>query len=686
MANNDIFIVDGIVDELVENSKSDYSRGEIFEKFVVSEILKSYDLTENELDSGIVDGKNDGGIDGFYIFVNGILVSNQAEKLPKTSIDLEVYIITSKHADTYSLAPLESIDSTISELFNLNLSESDLTSAYNEDILKKRALLSYCYRKLAARLEKFSINFVYASRGDVGKLADAHNISSKGEKILATCEQLFSNSSPSLTYWGATEIIKSYRKKRNGESIVKTQKIFQQADHFVMVVKLKDYYDFITDESKKLKRYFFDENVRDFLGENRTNLDIAHSLNEVEEIDFWLLNNGVTILVSSAVQTDGELLMESVQIVNGLQTSNCIYQYFSKGGEDTSNRSLLIKVIKSTESKVRNAIIQSTNNQSTIPLYSLHATDKIQKDIEDYMFQNGLYYERKNKYYQNLGYDKADIFDPLYLAYGYTALVLKLPHRAIKLKQKFMNKPSQYNKVFSEAEDIRIWPKVALVQRLVEPHIEKSKLDLGTNKINFMKTFRPLVCFILISKYYKSFSYKRQDLISLEITELSTELVEETVNDVVTFYKKLPPNQKEIKKMGNRNLVNSLLRHISNEYFLEGYETVAHRRDFIYDDYQIDDEFLRMVQSKLSVSLYEGIYQDIANELDCTPEKVIRAISVLQIDDDFLKLVQSKLRKPSYRGMHRDIAKELDCNAEKVSGAIRILRKKVLEEQSKASN
>ena len=75
MANNEVVLVDGIIDErlLTKNLQDNATnRGSEFESFAFSEILKPFDLTEKELQNGIVDGSDDGGIDGFYIFVNGV--------------------------------------------------------------------------------------------------------------------------------------------------------------------------------------------------------------------------------------------------------------------------------------------------------------------------------------------------------------------------------------------------------------------------------------------------------------------------------------------------------------------------------------------------------------------------------------------------------------------------------------
>lgn len=53
-----------------------------------------------------------------------------------------------------------------------------------------------------------------------------------------------------------------------------------------------------------------------------------NTLEAQDEIDFWNLNNGITLLTSSATLYDDTIEAENIQIVNGLQTTNTIFNYF----------------------------------------------------------------------------------------------------------------------------------------------------------------------------------------------------------------------------------------------------------------------------------------------------------------------------------------------------------------------
>lgn len=153
-----------------------------------------------------------------------------------------------------------------------------------------------------------------------------------------------------------------------------------------------------------MRKYLFDSNVRDFMGINAVNGDILDTLeNRKNNEDFWWLNNGITILCSSAVAIGKSITIENVQIVNGLQTSECIYRYFVGDEHEQEDRVVLIKILPCDTIAIADDITRSTNNQTEVMSSSLRATDKIQEDIEDILKKEDMYYERRVNYYVNQG-------------------------------------------------------------------------------------------------------------------------------------------------------------------------------------------------------------------------------------------------------------------------------------------
>ena len=127
MAKNDVVLIDAIIDQRLAEGHPSSQRDEVFEFLALEQLLKDYDLSHDEIESGWVDGRDDGGIDGFFVFVNGYLVQDPlAFSWPKRSAEIEVWIMTCKHHETFLQAPLNSLVASTPELLDLSVDRSAL--------------------------------------------------------------------------------------------------------------------------------------------------------------------------------------------------------------------------------------------------------------------------------------------------------------------------------------------------------------------------------------------------------------------------------------------------------------------------------------------------------------------------------------------------------------------------------
>jgi len=67
MARNDTILIDSLLQQMQEKTPGDI--GDIFERFALDQILKSYDLSTEEIDFGWTDGSLDGG-DRWILYIN----------------------------------------------------------------------------------------------------------------------------------------------------------------------------------------------------------------------------------------------------------------------------------------------------------------------------------------------------------------------------------------------------------------------------------------------------------------------------------------------------------------------------------------------------------------------------------------------------------------------------------------
>jgi hypothetical protein len=91
MAKNDTILLDGLIEQRVSDAFPSNRPDEVFEYLGFEQVLKDYDLSREEIESGWVDGRDDGGIDGFYTFINGHLLRDPTNfSWPKRNAEIEV--------------------------------------------------------------------------------------------------------------------------------------------------------------------------------------------------------------------------------------------------------------------------------------------------------------------------------------------------------------------------------------------------------------------------------------------------------------------------------------------------------------------------------------------------------------------------------------------------------------------
>jgi hypothetical protein len=186
---------------------------------------------------------------------------------------------------------------------------------------------------------------------------------------------------------------------------------------------------------------------------------------------------------------------------------------------------LLVKTIVSSNPLVRDQIIQATNNQNVVELASLHATDKIQRDIEDVLVKYEWYYERRKNYYRNAGKPDARIITPMFLAAAYVGIVMKNPAHAARLKSKFMRRADQYESVFSEATPLEVWPVLAEVVKRVE--VELERVRPRGNGERFLARWRNLVALLVVARLCKTFGFGVKNIVGLDRTALTPSAIVE---------------------------------------------------------------------------------------------------------------------------------------------------------------
>ena len=222
---------------------------------------------------------------------------------------------------------------------------------------------------------------------------------------------------------------------------------------YVGLVKLKTFRDFLEDEPGVLAERIFEFNVRGFAQDSSVNNAIGKTLAEQKGLpNFWLLNNGVTIIAAKAVPASHIMLdIEDPQIVNGLQTSRVIFDYFTKpeNKDLVDERTVLIRVIQTADQEIQDKIIRATNSQNKMSPAALRMTDQIHRDIEELFKQSDLFYDRRKGFYRDQGKPIRRIVSVNAVAQAVIAILLQRPDDARARPGDYFKDDDKYDTIFA---------------------------------------------------------------------------------------------------------------------------------------------------------------------------------------------------------------------------------------------
>jgi hypothetical protein len=456
MANNDQIILDQIVQEQRANRAQGMKDSDFFEIYVAEQILKDFDLSDDEIESGLIGGIQDGGIDGIYTFANGELVQDDFDHgTLKKGILIEVVIIQSKASNGFDEDAINKLMAVTGHLFSLAQPVTNFKERYNEGVRAAVETFRKLYTDTASRFPELRFRYIYATRGDSsnvhpnvrGKIADLKNVISG----------LFTTARFDFSFLGASDLLALARK----QPVTSFQMQFTESligdKGYVALVKLKEFIRFIRADDGNLRKDLFEANVRDYQGQTQVNEEMQQTLTAGGPEDFWWLNNGVTVVVSKAGQAGKVLTLEDPQIVNGQQTSTEIFKYFQSKNTTSDERSVMVRVIVVNDSSGRDRIIKATNSQTAIPPASLRATEKIQRDIEEFLAPHGIYYDRRKNSQKQLGRSPDSIISIALLAQALMATVLQRPDDARARPSSLIKRGDDYDRIFSEKLPIDIY-------------------------------------------------------------------------------------------------------------------------------------------------------------------------------------------------------------------------------------
>ena len=537
---NSVIVLNGIL-ESKNKEYLDKDHDKFFEFFVAQQILKEYNLGDDEVESGLVGKSGDGGIDGFYLLVDDEFVY---EDMPDTDFKksksvIDLIIIQAKTSAGFAESVIERFITASMDIFNL--SDSTLpTDAYHVDLRNMIQRFQKIYNQLIQYHAELNVSFYYASKGSQPTV----NAKLKVRKLEEIVSKRLPNMNFNFEFLGANGL---YKLTMTPPPLSLTLKMAEMPittnrGGYICLVNLRDFFKFVTDRRRSLSTQLFESNVRDYQGSTKVNDAIQNSLNNHKE-DFWWLNNGISIVASDVTQSHKSLTIHDPQIVNGLQTTREIYNYCVHHNIDNDDRCILVRVLTPEENS-RNLIIRATNSQNVIPPAYLRSMEDIHLKIESHLSQKRLYYDRRKSYYRNQNQPRNRIVSISKLAQAVMAIVLRKPNIARARPSSILQQDESYDQIFNDSYPLDLYYVCAEGLLKIESYLRSPRLNKISKKDLLNLKF--YVVMHAISGIGNNLP-KPETIAKFDLSALDVHTVEDSLNFILPKYKRLGGDEKVAK-------------------------------------------------------------------------------------------------------------------------------------------
>jgi hypothetical protein len=138
----------------------------------------------------------------------------------------------------------------------------------------------------------------------------------------------------------------------------------------------------------------FNANVRDFLGTRESRRNINNQIRETalgEPQNFWIFNNGITILTNGVAVAGLELELLGASIINGAQTTGSLLQARNDGPID--DVLVPIRAIECRNPELISKIIRFNNLQNPVTAWDRRSIDPLQLRLQGDLSSLGITYQ-----------------------------------------------------------------------------------------------------------------------------------------------------------------------------------------------------------------------------------------------------------------------------------------------------
>lgn len=387
-----------------------------------------------ELDDIHTGAGGDCAIDGLALVVNGRIILDEDELrdvVEATShLDADITFIQSKTTSSFDGSAIGSFIHGVKDFLS---DEPQLVQ--NNKIQKMKEIW-----ELAISMSSYMVNRRPTCRlyyVCTGKWQEDQNLRAVINSGRTEIENIGIFEEVSVEPLGAAEIQRLFHETKNKlsstinfQSRITLPDIEGVKEAYLGVLPFHEYVKLIQDENSTIYN-IFDDNVRDFQGNNVVNKKIKSTLEDQKFDLFCVLNNGITIVASALTPAANRFTIRDYQVVNGCQTSHVLHD--CQNIEGIENVYVPIKIVVTENDDIKTAITLATNSQTEVKTEQLEALNIFQKKLELYYSAEAktfpLYYERRSQQYNSdAAVKKTQIISIPIQIKAFASMFLSSPH------------------------------------------------------------------------------------------------------------------------------------------------------------------------------------------------------------------------------------------------------------------
>lgn len=127
MPQNEVVLIDSFISDAQKTREAPLPDDIAFEVFAAETVLHDRNLSDDEIEAGRIGGGMDGGIDGVYVFQDGILLDEDSDvfsddftaKNVRKNVELELWLIQAKRERSFTETAFDKVESSLSRLLEI---------------------------------------------------------------------------------------------------------------------------------------------------------------------------------------------------------------------------------------------------------------------------------------------------------------------------------------------------------------------------------------------------------------------------------------------------------------------------------------------------------------------------------------------------------------------------------------